>query len=295
MFLMELRVLRCFLTVAQEENISHAADILHVTQPTLSRQLADLECELGVKLFYRGNRHITLTEAGLLLRRRAEEVLALIEKIEQEIREPTGEIEGTVSIGSAEAAATEILPPLLKDFSERYPQVRYELYTGNADIIKERIDRGLSDIGLLTEPVELSRYESIRLKEQDRWGIITFEGSPLAEKSEVTIDDLIGLPLMLPRRAEVQKNLSNWFGAQADRLNFFATYNLIGNATQLVAQELCHALALECTISRYQSICFRPLSPALVTTSVLVWKRQQPSSEAVRRFIQEITMRFGNS
>ena len=295
MILTELRVLKYFLTVAQEENISHAADILHVTQPTLSRQLADLEYELGVKLFRRGNRRITLTESGLLLRRRAEEVLTLIDKIEQEVREPSGPVDGTVSIGSAEAAATEVLPPLLQDFSEKYPQVRYELFTGNADIIKERIDKGLLDIGLLTEPVELSRYEFLRLKERDRWGIITYEHSPLAEKSEVTIDDLKGLPLMLPRRAEVQKNLAHWFGEQADNLQVFATYNLIGNATQLVSQCLCHAFALECAVTRYNSICFRPLAPDLITSSVLVWKRHQPSSEAVRRFIQEITIRFGNS
>ena len=292
---MELRVLKYYLTVAQEENISHAADILHVTQPTLSRQLADLESELGVKLFHRGNRRITLTESGLLLRRRAEEVLTLVGKIEQEIREPGSEVDGTVSIGSAEAAAVEILPPLLQDFSEKYPKVRYELFTGNADIIKERIDKGLVDIGLLTEPVELSRYEFLRLKERDRWGIVTFENSPLAAKRAVTIDDLRGLPLMIPRRHEVQKNLSDWFGEHLDSLNIFATYNLIGNATQIVAPGLCHALALECALSLYPSIHFVPLSPALITSSVLVWKRHQPSSEAVRRFIQEVTIRFSNS
>lgn len=148
---------------------------------------------MGVKLFYRGNRRITLTESGLLLRRRAEEVLTLIDKIEEEVREPNDPIDGTVSIGSAEAAATEILPPLLRDFSQKYPHVRYELFTGNADIIKERIDRGLLDIGLLTEPVELSRYEFLRLQKRDRWGIITYEGSPLTQKSKVTVEDLKGL------------------------------------------------------------------------------------------------------
>ena len=292
---MELRVLKYYLTVAQEENISRAAELLHVTQPTLSRQLADLEHELGVKLFHRGNRHITLTESGLLLRRRAEEVLTLVEKIEQEIREPGGEVDGAVSIGSAEAAATEILPPLLRDFSEKYPKVRYELFTGNADIIKERIDKGLLDIGLLTEPVELSRYDFVRLQKRDRWGIITFDNSSLSGKDSVTMDDLKGLPLMIPRRQEVQKNLSSWMGEQLGSLHIFATYNLIGNALQLVEQELCHAFALECALFRYPDAAFIPLMPELLTTSVLVWKRHQPSSEAVRRFIQEITIRFGNS
>ncbi len=184
---------------------------------------------------------------------------------------------GTVSMGSAEAASTEILPLLLRSFSEKYPQVQYELFTGNADTIKERIDKGLLDIGLLTEPVELSRYEFLRLKAKDRWGVITFKGSPLAEKDVVTIKDLKGLPLMLPRRQEVQKNLSQRLASQKDDLHIFATYNLIGNAAQLVSQGLCHALALECTVSLYEisSVCFRPLSPELLTESVLVWKKHQ--------------------
>ena len=188
-----------------------------------------------------------------------------------------------------------LLADWMTGFHKEHPQVTFDIYSSTADRIKDRIEKGLTDIGLLTEPVELSRYEFLRLKERDRWGIITYEHSPLAEKSEVTIDDLKGLPLMLPRRAEVQKNLAHWFGEQADNLQVFATYNLIGNATQLVSQGLCHAFALECAVTRYNSICFRPLAPDLITSSVLVWKRHQPSSEAVRRFIQEITIRFGNS
>lgn len=294
---MEFRVLKYFLAVAQEENISRAADLLHVTQPTLSRQLAELEEELGVKLFLRGNRHITLTEPGILLRRRAEEVLTLIEKIEHEIKEQDGPIDGTISIGTAESAATEILPQFMEIFSKNYPLVSYELFTGNADIIKERIDKGLLDIGLLTEPVEVSRYEFLRLKKKDCWGILASTQSPLAKNETVTIDDLKDVPLMLPRRREVQENLSKWFGANQDSLKIFGIYNLIGNATQLVAHGLCYALALECAVSRYEvsSVCFRPLSPEQYTTSVLVWKRHQPSNEAVKRFIHELTMFTGNS
>lgn len=293
---MELRVLNYFLMVAQEENITRAAELLHVTQPTLSRQLAELEEELGVKLFHRGNRHITLTEQGILLRRRAEEVMTLVERIEHEIRRQDGPIEGVIAIGTAESAATGILPAFMKVFSERYPQVSYELFTGNADIVKERIDKGLIDIGLLTEPVELSRYEFLRLKEKDRWGILTTPDSSLAKKAEITIEDLKGQPLLIPRRREVQENLET-FGLNRKAMRIFGTYNLIGNATQLVSHGLCHALALECTLSRYEvpSVCFRPLSPERCTTSVLVWKRHQPSTEAVRRFIEEITIFFSNS
>lgn len=292
---MELRVLNYFLTVAQEENITRAANLLHVTQPTLSRQLAELEEELGVKLFHRGNRYITLTEQGLLLRRRAEEVMTLTDRIKHEIREQDGPINGVIAIGTAESAATEILPTFMKTFSRRYPQVSYELFTGNADIVKERIDKGLLDIGLLTEPVELSRYEFLRLKKKDRWGILTTVDSPLAQKTEVAVEDLKGEPLLLPRRREVQENLAR-FGLNRKSLRVFGTYNLVGNATQLVAHGLCHALALECAVSRYEvsSVCFRPLTPEQCTASVLVWKMHQPSTEAVRRFIKEIAMFSGN-
>lgn len=287
---MELRVLNYFLVVAQEENITRAAALLHVTQPTLSRQLAELEAELGVKLFYRGSRRITLTEQGMLLRRRAEEVTSLVQRIEREVRQADGPLTGVIAIGSAETAATRLLPAFMKEFSGRYPQVSYELFTGNADTVRERIDKGLLDIGLLTEPVEVSRYEFLRLNEKDRWGVLTRADSPLAQKPAVAMKDLEGQPLLLPHRREVQQTLVE-FGLDRQTMRVFGTYDLIGSAMQMVSCGLCHALALECALTQYDlsSVCFRPLVPQQCTTSVLVWKRHQPSTEAVRRFIEEMT------
>lgn len=290
---MELRVLRYFLAVAREENISRAAEALHVTQPTLSRQLADLEDELGVTLFYRGNRRITLSDAGLLLRRRAEEVLSLVDKIVEEMHVNEGPIEGTVAIGSAEAAGVQVFPPLLREFSTKYPHVHYEMFTGNAETVTERIDKGLLDVGLLTEPVDVSRYEYVRLPMKDRWGVLMPTNAPLAEKETITPNDLHDVPMMIPRRPEVQKDLMRWFGG--DDMRIFAVYNLITNARTLVADGLGYAFGLDMSPQADPTICFRPLEPELCSTSVLVWKKYQPVSEAVRRFIHELRIRFGNS
>lgn len=294
---MEFRVLKYFLTVAREENISRAAEVLHVTQPTLSRQLAELEEELGVILFIRGNRKISLTESGILLRRRAEEVLTLMDKLEEEIRQNDQIVAGTLNIGAAEAAATRILPAIMRSFSEKYPNVRYELFTATADIVKERIDKGLIDIGLLTEPVELSKYDYLRLNEKDRWGILTWKESSLAAKESVTADDLRFQPMLVPRRIEVLNNIANWCGDAYRDFQIYASYNLIGNAAMLVRQRLGNALALECTVSIYENrdIVFRPLYPLLESTSVLVWKKYQPANNITKRFIQEAIMLVGNS
>lgn len=287
---MELRVLRYFVTVAREENITRAAEVLHVSQPALSRQLASLEDELGTTLFYRGNRRITLTEAGMLLRRRAEEVLTLIGRTEEEIRDSGGPVEGTVCIGTAEAAATRVLPDLIGDFRARYPQVRYELFTANAESVKNRIDRGLLDIGLVTEPVDVSRYECAPLPEKDRWGILTSVESPLAEKDVIRREDLRGEPLIVPRRPEVQQVLKEWFGRQ--NIQIIAVYNVLGTGAGLVEEGLCHALTLEIAGTWYKKACFRPLEPVLLCSSVLIWKKYQPTSEAVRRFIEAIRARL---
>lgn len=294
---MEFRVLKYFLTVAREENISRAAEVLHVTQPTLSRQLAELEEELGVILFTRGNRKISLTESGILLRRRAEEVLSLMDKIEEEIRQNNEIVAGTLTIGTAEAAAARILPEIMREFSKKYPNVKYELFTATADIIKERIDKGLIDIGLLTEPVELSKYDYIRLKQKDRWGVLTWSDSPLAAKDKVTAEDLRHQPILAPRRIEVLNSIANWGSDVYRDFQIYASYNLIGNAAMLVRQKLGHALALECAVDFYENrdLVFKALYPQLDSTSVLVWKKHQPANNVTRRFIQEATMLISNS
>lgn len=199
---MELRVLRYFLAVVREESVTRAAEALHITQPTLSRQLAQLEEELGATLFLRGKRKIGLTEAGILLRRRAEELIELADKTEQEISAP-GELSGTIYIGSAETVAAEIFPKLLGEFHQAYPSVQYDLLSGNADQMKERLELGLMDIALLLEPVDLEQYEFLRLPDKDRWGVLLPAQDPLAGQESVSLADLGDTPLFISRRDSV--------------------------------------------------------------------------------------------
>lgn len=284
---MELRILRYFLTVAQEENITRAAELLHITQPTLSRQLSQLEESLGIPLLIRGKRKITLTEAGMLLRRRAEELVALADKTEQELIAPTQALSGTISIGSAEAKAACILPEIIKRYSNDHPLVTYNLLSGNADQMKERLDLGLIDVAILMEPVDLERYDFLRLPELDRWGVLMPAGAPLAEKEAVALEDLEHIPILISHRTSVQKELSSWFGETYDRLHIFATHNLIRNAALLVEHNLGYALTIEGSVDLYDSsrVRFRPLVPALVSRSVLAWKKTQALSPLLSVFL----------
>ena len=209
---MEIRVLRYFLTVVREESITKAADVLHITQPTLSRQLSQMEEEVGVKLFNRGSRRITLTNEGILLRRRAEEILQLVDKTEKELIEQEEQVEGKISIGCGEIAAVQVLPNLIKTFREKYPQVTFDIFTATADLVKEQMDKGLLDIGLLLEPVDMEKYDLIRLEVKEKWVVLMRPDAPLAEKENVTAKNLSELPLILPRRMNVQNELASWFG-----------------------------------------------------------------------------------
>ena len=178
---MEIRVLRYFLTVVREESITRAADVLHITQPTLSRQLAQMEEEMGVKLFDRGTRKIALTNEGLLLRRRAEEILELVDKTEKELTEQDELVEGTVSVGCGDLAAVQLLPELFRAFHKRYPRVTFDLCTATADHVKDQMERGLTDLGLLLEPVDMGKYDFIRLNGRERWVAVMHPDSPLAK------------------------------------------------------------------------------------------------------------------
>lgn len=285
---MELRVLRYFLAAAQEENITRAAEALHVTQPTLSRQLQQLEEELGVRLFVRGKRKLGLTEAGMLLRRRAEEMVELADKTEQELSAPTRELSGTIFIGSAETVAAKALPPLLEAFHREHPLVRYDLISGNADQMKERLELGLMDVAVFMEPVNLEQYEFLRLPEADRWGVLVPAGDALAEKESVSLKDLGDSPLFLSRRDSVQKALSGWFGADFEKLNILLTHNLIGNSARLVEYGLGYALTAEGSVELYDSsrVRFLPFAPEFSVRSVLAWKKYRTFSPTVEAFLE---------
>ena len=283
---MELRVLKYFLAVAREENITKAAALLHLTQPTLSRQLMQLEEELGVKLFHRSRYHIVLTDEGMLLRRRAQELIDLAEKTAQEFRrEP--ELRGEISIGSGDLEGIHVLAEFLASFQKLHPQVTYQIYSGNADNIKEQLERGTLDLGLLLEPVDISKYDMIRLPVKEQWGVHVQENSPLAQNPSVTAQDLSKLPLIYTRRGVVQKELERWFGPYAKDLRVAATGNLPYNMALLSRAGVGAFLTIRLRCS-YEGLRFLPLSPPLESSTVLAWKKTETFPPAVSALLEHI-------
>lgn len=288
--MIETRLLRYFLTVARERNITSAAKSLHITQPTLSRQITLLEDEIGAKLFVRDSRPLSLTDEGLLLRRRAEEILELIEKTEMEISVQDERVEGTISIGCGELASVRLLAELIADFSQKYPRVVFDIYTAGADKIKRRMDDGLTDIGLLLEPVDMERYEYIRMPIKERWAAVMPAGVPLARREYVTAQDLAEIPVIMPSRQKVHDEVASWFGRFYEKLQVIGTSNLSTNATLMVRAGLGYGLIIEGGLPFLEQTEVRllPLYPELTATSVLAWKRNQPFSTAVSRFLEHI-------
>lgn len=291
---MELRLLRYFLTVAREENITRAAESLFITQPTLSRQLMELEQELGTQLFVRGKRNVTLTEDGTLLRRRAEEMLELEAKISAEFKNQKDDLSGVISIGAAETKGFGIIPKVIDSFRQKYPLVTFDVYSGIATHIKDRLERGLTDIALLVEPGDIDKYDFLRLNISDRCGILMNTAAPLAQKEFVTVDDLIGLPVIANKRTEVQQFYRNALGIKYDELNVIATFNLINNAACFAQNNSGYVFTIEGTVKNYEnsSVCFRPFYPEISQSAYLVWKKFQPTSRAVKKFLQEFTMLY---
>lgn len=292
---MEIRVLRYFLTVVREEGINRAAEVLHITQPTLSRQLSQLEEEVGVKLFHRGARKITLTNEGILLRRRAEEILALVDRTERELAEQDELVEGRIVIGGGELAAMQVLPEIIEEFHEKYPLVTFDILTGNADMVKAQMEKGLIDIGVLLEPIDIEKFDFIRLREKERWVVLMRPDDSLAQKETVSAKDLENMPLILPRRTNVQNELSNWFGDFFQEQQVLFTSNLTTNSALMVQRGLAYSLVIEGSIPYWdkEKIAYRPLCPELTANSVLAWKKQQPFSLAATKFIEYMKCLLG--
>ena len=288
--MVETRLLHYFLTVARERNITNAAKVLHITQPTLSRQMTLLEEQLGVKLFVRDSRPLALTDEGFLLRRRAEEILELVEKTEAEVSAQEEQVEGSVSIGCGELASTKLLMEMVAGFSEQFPRVTFDVYTANADRIKHRMDNGLTDVGLLLEPVGMERYEFIRMPVRERWVAMMPSGVPLARRKYVTARDLDDIPVIMPSRQKVHDEVASWFGDDYEKLRLIGTSNLSTNAALMVQAGMGYALAVEGSMPFLEQSNIRmiPLYPELTATSVLAWKRGKPISTAVSRFLEYI-------
>ena len=273
-----------FLAVAREENITKAA-LLHVTQPTLSRQLMQLEAELGVKLFRRSQYRVILTEDGMLLRRRAQEIVELADKAERELQHHETELTGEIAIGCGKTRSMMFLSQHIREFRELHPQVRFRIHSANADDVKERMEKGLLDMGLLTEPVSIGRYAFLRTPQKDRWGLLVPKEHPLAQKSGVTPEDLCAVPLLISSRETVRNELAGWFGSAYEKLEIAATYNLILNASNMVKNGIGAALCFDLdNIS--DALTFVPLSPRLETGTVLAWKKDQTFSPAAEQFLR---------
>lgn len=275
---MELRTLRYFLAVAQAKTISAAAEALHVTQPTLSRQMQELEEELGKTLFLRGKRSITLTEEGTFFRKRAQEVVSLLEKTTAELKAPHELLSGDIHIGGGETDAIRLIARAARRMRQDHPHVTFHIFSGNAEDVMEKIDRDLVDFGLFIEPVDLSGYEFFRLLVKD---------APLASRPSVAPADLRGLPLLVSRQNMVNNEVAGWLGETHDALQVVATYNLLYSASIMVEEGMGYALCLDRIIRLPEDgpLCFRPLHPAMEVGLNVAWKKQQLFSKPARVFL----------
>ena len=287
---MELRVLQYFLAVAREQSIVRAAESLHLSQPTLSTQIRNMEEELGKQLLIRGtkgSRKVTLTEEGMILRKRAEEILDLVKKTEKEITCSDEIIIGDIYIGAGETDAMRIIAKAAKKLQKDYPGINYHLSSGNATFVKERLDKGLLDFGIVFGEVDLIKYNAIRIPAKDVWGVLMRKDSPLASKEVISPEDLWDKPLILSQQENRGGDITQWLKKQAGELNITATFNLIFNASILVDEGLGYAISFDRIINTTgnSNLCFRPLTPKVEAEMNLIWKKYQILSKPAEKFI----------
>lgn len=281
---MELRVLKYFLIAAREENITKAATLLHLTQPTLSRQLRQLEDELGITLFYRTSHRIVLTEDGMLFRRRAQEITDLTEKTKAEFSNDAADLAGKISLGCGETYNMGILAGWMSSMQKKHPFVTFQVQSFTADVVLERLENGLLDLGLLMEPVDIRKYEILRMPLKEKWGVLVRKDSELCSKEVLVPQDLAQIPLILPERLSVQNNLQRWFGDTYDGIHSAATYNLMLNAVFMVKNGLGAAVGYKFD-QFFPDVQFIPLADMPAAGAVLAWKKQQLFSKTVRSFL----------
>lgn len=292
---MDIRVLQYFLTVAREESITKAAETLRMTQPPLSRQLKDLEEELGKQLLIRGSKKVTLTEDGMLLRKRAEEMVELMEKTKAELASSSENISGEIYIGGGETDTVSFLAQAAHDLQKEHPLIRYHIYSGDAGHVTERLDKGLIDFGLLVEPVNITKYDYIRLPVKDTWGVLMHKDSPLAKKDNIRAEDLQDKPLIVSHQTYTGSEMSAWLKTDISKLNIVATYDLIYNASHFVKKGLGYAVALDKLVNTGgdSNLCFKPLYPTLEAGLCIVWKKFQIFSRASDLFLRQLKKGLG--
>ena len=293
---MELRVLQYFLAVAREQNISAAAQSLHLTQPTLSRQLKELEEELGKQLMIRGNRKVTLTQDGMLLRKRAEEILELVDRTDKEVMCSEETVSGDVYIGTGETDGVRQIARSANQIQARYPGVHFHIVSGDAVDVCERLDKGLLDFGVLLGDIDKIKYHYMELPMKDSWGVLMRWDSPLAQRDAVLPQDLWDKPLILSRQVDNKSGLYRWLGKEPSELHTVATYNLIYNASLMVDEGMGYAFTLDKLVNTTGSnLCFRSLKPALELGMYLVWKKSQIFSKAAQLFLEQLQRQLGPS
>lgn len=287
---MELRVLQYFLSVAREQSISGAAESLHLSQPTLSRQLKEMEEELGKQLLIRGNRCIMLTEEGMILRKRAEEIIELVKKTENEISMSESVISGDITVGAGETDGIRFLIRAADSLQKEYPLIHFHIVSGDIVTVLEDLDRGLIDFGLIFGEVDTTKYEHISVPYSDVWGVLMRRDSPLAEKEFVSAEDLIDKPLIISRQAFQKREFHDFFPCGTEKLNIAATYNLLFNGSIMVEEGMGYAICFDniINVSGESELCFRPLQPQITASMSIVWKKYQVVTKAAEKFLQRL-------
>lgn len=287
--MIETRLLQYFLTVAQELNITKAAQALYITQPTLSKQMIELEQQLGKQLFIRGKRKLTLTEEGEYLRDRAREILELLDNTEAAFHTQEQTLRGHITIGCGETIAMDQIAKILAEFHKRHPNVQLHTHSGDADMILERLDKGLVDMGLLLGPMRQEKYDYMNIHTKDVYGLLMPIDCELAQQEAVNIDQLKSLPMIMAEQTFSGHQDLEWFGADHSVLNVVATYNLIYNATFLVEHGIGYALCLDRLVNTQgRNLTFRPITPELSVDLYIVTKKYQTFSPAVKAFFEKL-------
>lgn len=293
---MELRELKYFLEIARQKSISRAAETLYITQPSLSRQMQNLEKEIGKPLFIRGSKQITLTEAGVLLKKRAEEFMALYEKTSAELIYSENGLSGEIHIGCGESHALGTVAEAAESLVREFPNIRFSFFSADTEDVMEKLDKGLIDFGVLVLPANLDKFEHMTLPDKDVWGVLMSKDSPLAKKEVVTPVDLYDKPLIRSRHAMSNSFIDDWFLTDRARLNIAATYNLIYNASLLVKAGMGYAIGLDKIVntSGDSELTFRPLSPPIETSLAFAWKRNQIFSDAAKKFMEVLKKKIAD-